>query len=103
MDNCIAVHFSLASHGGICAIAHTSCCTWINEAVKMDQAIHCFKKNLFGFLRLILMAYDICSLGLGWAIWDFLFWFVLKHRDYELFLFLSQWPLRWPFAFYPES
>lgn len=45
MDNCIAVDSLLASHGAVCVIAYTSCCTWINETGKVEQAMYHLKEK----------------------------------------------------------
>lgn len=46
MDHCIALDFWLASHGGVCGIANTACCVWINETGKAEQAKHCPKETV---------------------------------------------------------
>lgn len=51
LDNNISLDFFLAGLGGICAIANTSCCTWINEPGKVEQAIHNLKEKAIWFSK----------------------------------------------------
>lgn len=51
MHNLIALDFLLASHGGICANANTSCYTWINKTGMAEQAICFLTKKLPKSLR----------------------------------------------------
>jgi hypothetical protein len=37
MDHCLALDFLLAEQGGVCAIANTSCCTYINTAGIIEE------------------------------------------------------------------
>lgn len=66
-ENCIALEFLLDSLGGVCAIANAYC-TWINETGKTELSRLCFKENLLGFLRLVLIAHRICYFRLSWEI-----------------------------------
>lgn len=36
---CIALHFLLTNLGDVCAVANISCCSWINKAAKVKEAI----------------------------------------------------------------
>lgn len=67
IDNCIALEFLLDSLGGVCAITNAYC-TWMNEAGKVELSKLCLKESLLGFLRLVLIAYGVCSSTLGWVI-----------------------------------
>lgn len=68
MDNYLALDFVLSSHGGVCAIASTDVAFGSMKQARYNWLYVALRKKLFGSLRLILMLYGICSLGLGWAI-----------------------------------
>lgn len=52
---------------GVCTIAKANC-TWMNETGKVELSKLCLQESLFGFLRLVLIAYGVCSFMLGWVI-----------------------------------
>ena len=68
MDNHLALHSILAGQGGVCAIASTRVAFGSMKQARCSRLYAALRKELFGSLRLILMLYGICSLGLGWAI-----------------------------------
>jgi hypothetical protein len=45
MDHCLAIDFLLAKQGGLCAIANTSCCTYINiSSIVEERADYIFQQ-----------------------------------------------------------
>lgn len=63
MDNHITLDFLLASYYDICTTGNISCYTWINEQTGWNRLYIILKKKLFGFQKLILMAYRILLLA----------------------------------------
>ena len=40
VDSRIALDYPLVQQGGICAVANTTCCTWINTSGKVKTQLH---------------------------------------------------------------
>lgn len=66
MDN---LDFLFTSHDSTCAIANSSCYTWLNETGKVEKVTYHFKEKATWLTKADL--YDLwdCSLSLGWIIW----------------------------------
>ena len=40
LNNCIDFNYTLTEQGGVCAIANTSYCTWINASGEVETQLH---------------------------------------------------------------